>query len=176
MAQSYTSVQFSHSFTSDSLRPSGLEHDRSPCPSITNSWSLFKLMSIESVMSSNHLIFWHPFPLPSSIFPSIRVFSNVSALEIWWPKYWCFSISPSNEYSGLTFFRMDWFDLLAVQGTLNSLLQHHSSKSINSLMLSLLYGPSVTSVPDYRKNFSFDYMNHGCYRAFKTGWELCKAF
>ena len=87
-------------------------------------------MSIESVMPSNHLILCHPLLLPPSIFPSIRVFSNESALRIRWPKYWSFSfsISPSNEYSGLISFRMDWLDLLAVQGTLKSLLQHHSSK------------------------------------------------
>ena len=99
--------------------------------SITNSWSLFKLMSIESVVPSNHLILSHPLLLSPSIFPSIRVFSNESALCIRWPKYWSFTfnISPSDEYSGLISFRMDWLDLLAVQGTLKSLLQHHSSKA-----------------------------------------------
>ena len=99
--------------------------------SITNSWSPPKAMSIELVMPSNHLILCQPFlPLPS-IFPSIRVFSNESALCIRWPKYWSlsFSISPSNEHPGLVCFRMDWLDLLAVQGTLKSLLQHHSSKA-----------------------------------------------
>ena len=98
--------------------------------SITNSWSLPKLLSIDSVMPSNHLILCHPLLLPPSIFASIRVFSNESVLHIRWPKYWSFSfsISPSNEYSGLISFRMDWLDLLAVQGTLKSLLQHHSSK------------------------------------------------
>ena len=98
---------------------------------ITNSWSLLKLMSIELGMPSNHLILWHPLLLPPSIFPSIRVFSNESALCIRWPKYWSFSfsISPSNECSGLISFRIAWFDLLAVQGTLKSLLQHHSSKA-----------------------------------------------
>ena len=98
--------------------------------SITNSRSFLKLMSIESVMPSNHLILCCPFLLPS-IFPSIRVFFNESALRIRWPKYWSFSfnISSSNEYSGLISFRMDWLDLLAVQGTLKSLLQHHSSKA-----------------------------------------------
>ena len=97
--------------------------------SITNSQSLLKL--IESVMPSNHLILCHPFLLLPSIFPSIRVFSNDSVLYIRWPKYWSFSfsISPSNEYSGLIF-RMDWLDLLAVQGTLKSLLQHHNSKAL----------------------------------------------
>ena len=99
--------------------------------SITNSRSLLKLMSIESVMTSNHLILCHPLLLPPSIFPSIRIFSNESALHIRWPKYWSFSfnISPSNEYSGLISFRVDWLDLLAVQGTLKSLLQYHSSKA-----------------------------------------------
>ena len=98
--------------------------------SITSSWSLPKLMSIESVMPSNHLILFHPLLLPS-IFPSIRVFSNESALHMRWPKYWSFSfiVSPSSEHSGLISFRMDWLSLLAVQGTLKSLLQHHSSKA-----------------------------------------------
>ena len=99
--------------------------------SITNAQGLFKLMSIESVMPSNHLILCHPLLLPPSIFPSIRVFSNESVLCIRWPKYqsFSFSISPSNEYSGLISFRIDWFDLLAVQGTLKSRLQHHNSKA-----------------------------------------------
>ena len=99
--------------------------------SITNSWSLLKLMSIESVMPSNHLIVCHVLLLPPSIFPSIRVFSKESVFHIRWPKHWSFSfsISPSNEYTGLISFRMDWLDLLAVQGTLKSLLQHHSSKA-----------------------------------------------
>ena len=99
--------------------------------SITNSWSLLKLMFIESVMPSNHLYLCHSFLLPHSIFPSIRVFSKYSVLRFRWPKYWSFSfnISPYNEHSGLISFRMDWLDLLAVQGTLKSLLQHHSSKA-----------------------------------------------
>ena len=117
-----------------------------------------KPMSIESVMPSNHLILCRPLlPLPS-IFPSIRVFSNESALHIMWPKYWSFSfsISPSNEYSGLTSFRMDWLDLLAVQGTLKSLLQHHSQKhQFFSTQLSF-YSPTLTSTHDYWKNHSFD--------------------
>ena len=101
------------------------------CQSITNSQSLLKLMSIESVMPSNHLSLCHPLLFPPSIFPSIRVFSNKSVPHIRWPKYWSFSfsISPSGEYSGLISFRTDWLDLLAVQGTLKSLLQHHSSKA-----------------------------------------------
>ena len=99
--------------------------------SITNSWSLLRLVSIKLVMPSNHLISCHPLPLLPSIFSSIRVFSNESVLRISWPKYWSFSfsISPSNEHSGLISFRTDWLDLLAVQGTLKSLLQHHSSKA-----------------------------------------------
>ena len=99
--------------------------------SITNSWNLLKFMSIESVMASNHLILCRPLLLLPSIFPSIRAFSNESALHIRWPKYWSvsFSISPSNEHPGLISFKMDWLDLLAVQGTLKSLLQHHSSKA-----------------------------------------------
>ena len=99
--------------------------------SITNSWSLPKLISIKSVLPPNHLILCHPLYLPPSIFASIRVFSNKSGFHIRWPKFWSFSfnISPSNEHSGLIFFRMDWLDLLAVLGTLKSLLQHHSSKA-----------------------------------------------
>ena len=111
------------------------------CLSITNSWSLLRLMSIESVMSPNHLILCHPLHLPPSIFPSIRVFSNESVFRIRWPKYWSFSfsISPSNEYSGLISFRMDWFDLLAVQGTFKTLLQHHSLKASIKVQLAHPY-------------------------------------
>ena len=120
--------------------------------SITNSWSLLKLMSIESVMPSNHLILCHPLLLLPSIFPSIRVFSNVSVLHIRWPKYWSFSfsISSSNEYSGLISFRMDWLDLLAVKGTLKSLLQHHSSKAPilqhSAFFIVQLYHPCMTAL------------------------------
>ena len=116
-----------------------------------------KLMSIESVMPSNHLILCRPLLLLPSIFPRIRVFSNESALHIRWPKYWSFSfnISPSNEHPGLISFRMDWLDLLEVQGTLKSLLQHQF-KSINSLVLSFLYSPTLTSIHDYWKNHSLD--------------------
>ena len=112
-----------------SLQPHELQHTRPPCPSPTP--SLLKLMSIESVMPSSHLILSHPLLLLPSIFPSIRVFSIESALRIRWPKYWSFSfnISPSNDYPGLISFWMDWLDLLAVQGTLKSLFQHHSSKA-----------------------------------------------
>ena len=104
-------------------------------------------------MPSNHLIICHLLFLPTSIFPTITVFSNESALCIRWPKYWSFSfsISPYSEYSGLIPFRMDWLDLLAVQGTLKSLLQHHSSKTINYLVLSFLYSPTLTSIHDYCK-------------------------
>ena len=126
---SVCSVQFSHSVVSNSVTPWTAACQASL--SITNSWSLLKLMSIESVMLSNHLIPCRPLLLLPSIFPSIRVFSNKSVFHIRWPKYWSFSfnISLSNEYLGLISFRMDWLDLLAVQGTLKSLLQHHSSKA-----------------------------------------------
>ena len=143
--------QLSHSVVSNSLQPHELQHARLPVHH--QLWNLCKLMSIESVMPSNHLVLccllpllhWVfpsirvfsnesvlcPLPLLPSVFPSVRVFANESALRIRWPKYWSFSfnISPSNEYSGLISFRMDWLDLLAVQGTLKSLLQHHSSKT-----------------------------------------------
>ena len=117
--------------------------------SITISRSLLKFMSIELVLPSSHLILCHPL-LPPSIFPSIRVFSNESVLHIRWPKYWSFSfsMSPSNEYLGLISFRIDWFDLLAFQGTLKSLLQHQF-KSIHSLAFSFLYSPTLTSTHDY---------------------------
>ena len=127
--------------------------------SSTISWSLFKLMSIDEsylVMSSNHLILCHPLLLLPSIFPSIRVFSKDLALCIRWPKYWSFSISPSNEYSGLILLQIDWFDLLAVQGTLKSLLPTPQFKSINSCALSFLYSPTLTSIHDCWKNHSFD--------------------
>ena len=125
----YQFSQFSRSVMSDSLQPHGLEHARPPL-SIGNSWSLLKLMSIESVMPSNHLILCCPLLLLPSIFPRIRVFSRESVLQIRWPKCWgfSFSISPSNKYSGLISFRMDWLDLLAVQGSLKN-LQHYSSKA-----------------------------------------------
>ena len=125
-----SSVQFSHSVMSDSLRPHGLQHARPPCPSPT-SQSPPKLTSIESVMPSNHLILCRPLLLLPSMFPSIQVFSNESALRIRWPKYWSFSFSiiPSNEHPGLISFRIDWLALLAVQGALKSLLQHHSSNA-----------------------------------------------
>ena len=116
--------------------------------SITNSWSSLKLMSIESVMPSNHLILCHPLLLLPSIFPSIRVFSNESILHIRSPKYWSFSfnISPSNECSGLISFRMDWLDLLAVQGNSQESSPTPQFKSINSSVLSFLYNPTLTSI------------------------------
>ena len=122
--------------------------------SITNSQSVLQLMSIESVMLSNHLILCHPLLFLPSLFPSIRVFSNESVLRIRWPNYWSFnfSISLSNEYSGLISFKMDWLDLLAVQES-SPIPQF---KSINSLALSFLYGPTVTFIHDYGKNHSFD--------------------
>ena len=126
--------------------------------SATNTWSFLKLMSIELVMPSNHLILCHPLFFPPSIFPSIKVFSNELALPIRWPKYWSFSfsISPSNEYSGPISFRIDWFDLLAVQGTLKESSPTPQFKSIESLVLNLLYGPALISIHDYWKNQSFD--------------------
>ena len=118
----------------------------------TISWSLLRLISIESVMPSNHFILCHFLPLLLSIFPSIKAFSNELALRIRWPKHWSFSFSPSNRYSGLISFMIDWLDLLAVQGTLKSIPQF---KSINSLVLSFLY-PTLASIHDYWKNHSFD--------------------
>ena len=124
------SIQFSRSVVSESLWSHGLQQARLPCPSSTPG-ACSKLMSIKLVMSSNHLILCHPLLLLPSIFLSIRVFSNESVLRIRWPKYWSFSfsISPSKEYSGLISFRIDWFDLLDVQGTLKIPLQHHSWKA-----------------------------------------------
>ena len=124
--------------------------------SIANSQSLLKLLSIKLVMPSNHLILCCPLLLLPSPFPRIKVFSSESVLRIRWPKYWSFSFSiPSNEYSGLISFRIGWFELLAVQGTLKNLLQHHI-KNISSSVLSLLYGPTLSSIYDYWKNHTFD--------------------
>ena len=149
------SAQFSHSVVSDSLWPHELQHTRPPCPSPT-SGSLLKLMSITSVMPSNHLILCCSLLLPPSIFLSIAVFSNESVLRIRWPKYWSFSfnISPSNEYSGLISFRLDWLDLLAVQGTLKSLPMAHF-KSIN-FGCSDFITVELTSIHDHWKNHSLD--------------------
>ena len=144
---------FSHSVVSDSLQP----HEHRACLSFTISWSLLKLMSIELVMPSNHLILSHLLLLLPSVFSSISVFSNDSALRIRWPKYWSFSHSPSNEHSRLISFRIDWFDLLAVQETLKSLLQHNLKASIlwrSAFLMVQLSHPYMTNW----KNHSFDYM------------------
>ena len=150
------SVQFSHSVMSNSVTP--WTAARQASLSITNSWSLLRLMSIESVMPSNHLIHCHPLLLPHSVFPRIRVFSNESTLCIRWPKFWSFSISPSNEYSGLTSFRMDWLDLLAVQETLKSLLQHQSSKAsiiwCSVFFMGQLSHPYMTTIKTRQTFFS----------------------
>ena len=150
-----SSVQFSLSVLSDSLQPPWTAAHQASL-SITNSRSLPKLTSIESVMPSNYFILC-PLLLPPSIFPSIRVFSNESAVCIRWPKYWSFSfsISPFNEHSGLISFRMDWLDLLAVQRTLKSLLQHHSSKA-SILRHSAFFIVQLTSIHDHWKNHSLD--------------------
>ena len=125
---------------------------------LSDSRSSHKLMSIKSVMPSSHLILCHPLLLLPPVPTSIRVFSNESILHTRWPKYWSFSlsISPSNEHPGLISFRMDWLDLLAVQGTLKSLLQHHSSKASILSALSFLHSPALTSIHDYWKNHSLD--------------------
>ena len=125
--------------------------------SITKSWSLLKLLSIKLVMPSNHLILCCPLLLLPSPFPRIKVFSSESPLHIRGSKYWSFSfsISPSSEYSALISFRIGWFELLSVQGTLKNLLQHHI-KNISSSVLSLLYGPTLSSIYDYWKNHTFD--------------------
>ena len=148
--------QFSCSIVSDSLQPHGLQHTRLPCKSITNSWSLLKFMFIKLVMPSNHLILWHPLlPLPS-IFPSIRVFSNESVFHIRWPKYQSFSISPSNEYSGLISFRK----LVGLVGSPCRTRDSQESsptpqfKSINSSVLNFLYSLTLTSIHDYWKNIA----------------------
>ena len=141
--------------------------------SITNSWSVLKLMSIESVTRSNHLILCHPLLLLPSIFPSIRVFSSEPVLHIRWPKYWSFSfsISPSNEYSELTSFRVDWFDLLAVQGTLKGLLQHNSKVSIlqhSAFFIVQLSHPYVTTGKTTAFLLSLKYQNSNLPYRFST--------
>ena len=148
-------VQFSRWIVFDSVTP--WTAARQASLSTTNSRGLPKLMSIESMMPSNHLILCHPLLLRPSIFPSIRVFSDELALCIRWPKYWSFnfSISASNEHPGLTSFRMDWLDLLAVQGTLKS-FPIPPFKSINSSVLSFLQSPTLTSIHDRWKNHSLD--------------------
>ena len=150
-----TDRQFSHSVMSDCLQPHGLQHTRPPCPSPTP----------EAYSNSCPSRWWchltisscRPLLLLPSIFPSISVFSNESVLSISWPKYWSFSfsISSSSEYSGLISPRMDWLDLLAIQGTLKSLLKHHFSKAL-ILRCSAFFSPTLTSIHDYWKNHSFD--------------------
>ena len=151
------SVQFSHSVVSDSLRPHESQHARPPCPSPTPRVHSDSRPS-KSVMPSSHLILCHPLLLLPPIPPSIKVFSNESTLRMRWPKYWTlsFSVSPSNEYPGLVSFRMDWLDLLAVQGTLKSLLQHHSSKA--SILRPSAFFTVQLSHPyhDHWKNHSLD--------------------
>ena len=158
------SVQFSSVAQScPTLQPHGLQHARLPCPSPTPG-ACSKLMSIQSVTPSNHLILCHPLLLLPSIFPRVRVFSNESVLRIRWPKYWSFSfsISLSNEHSGLISFSMDWFYLLAVQGTLKSLLQHLSSKA------SILQHSAFFIV-----QLSHPYMTPGKTIALGLGWQKC---
>ena len=134
--------------------------------SFTISQSLFKLMSIELAMPSNHLILCRPLLLVPSVFPNIGIFSNELTFRIRWPKYWSFSfcVSPSNEYSGLISFTIDWLDLLAVQGTLKSLLQNHSSQTSILWHSAFFYGPVLTCVHDFWKNHSFDYI-HLCWQS-----------
>ena len=151
------SVQFSRSVMSDSLLPPRIAA-RQASLSITNSQSLLKPMSIELVMPSNHLIFWNPLLLLPLFFPSIRVFSNESVLRIRWPKYWSFSISPSNEYSGLISFRIDWLDLLAVQG-LSKVISGTTVQKHQFFGAQLSLGPILTSMYDYWKNHSIDEMD-----------------
>ena len=150
-------VQFNRSVMSDSLWPHELQHARPPCLSSTPESTQTHVHRVSNAIQPSHPLS-SPSP-PPSIFPSIRVFSNESVLLIRWPKYWSFSysISPSNEYSGLISFRMDWLDLLAVQGTLKSLLQHHNAKaSVLWCSVFFLYG-SVQSIHDFWKKYSFDY-------------------
>ena len=155
-----SSVKFSRSVVSDSLRLHESHTARQASLSVTNSRSSLKLMSIESVMPSSHLILCRPLLLLSPIPPSIRVFSNESTLCMRWPKYWnfSFSISPSKERPGLISFRMDWLDLLAVQGTQES-SPTPQFKGINSSALSVLHSPTLTSIHDHWKNHSLDQMD-----------------
>ena len=173
-----SSVQFSHhSVTSNCLWPHGLQHTR-PSLSSTNSPGLLKLMSTESVMPSNHLILCHPLLLPPSILPSIKAFSNDLVLRIRWRKYWSFSfsISPSIEYSGLISFRMDWLDLLAVQGTLKSIFQHHSSKAsilrCSAFFIVQLSHPYMTTGKTIAwTRWTFFAKQHLCFLTCCLGWS-----
>ena len=142
---------------SDSLQSQGLQHARLPCTSLTHGTCSNKLMSIESVMPSNYLILCHSLLLLPSVFTSIRVSSKESVLQIRWPKYWSFSfsISPSNEYSGLISFRMDWLDVCYPRDSEESSLAPQF-KSINSSALSSPYSPTLTSIHDHRKKYSFE--------------------
>ena len=151
----FSSVQFSHSVVFDSLQPRDCSTPGLPVHHQFQ--SLLKLMSIEPMMPSNHLVLYQPLLLPTSNFPSITVFSNESILHIRWPKYWSFSfsLSPSNEYSGLISFRMDWLDLLASPRDSQESPPTPQFKSINFLVLSFLYSPTLTSIHDYWKNNSF---------------------
>ena len=139
---------------SNSLWPNELQHSRLPCPSLSPGGCSNSCL-LELMMPFNHLILCHPLLLLPLVFPSIKVFSSKLALCISWPSYWSFSISHSSEYSGLISFRVNWFDLLAVQGTLKSLLQHNSKASI--LWHSAFFMVQLTSVHDYWRNHSFDY-------------------
>ena len=163
LPRKHLSVQFSRSVMSSSLQPHGLQLARLPCSSLCP--GICWLMSTESVMPSNHLILCHPLFLLPSISPSIRVFSYKLALYVRRPKSWSFhfSISHSNGYPGLVSFRIDWFSLIAVQGTVKSFLQHHCSKS-SILWYSVFFMVQLTSVYDYWKNHSFDYM-HLCWES-----------
>ena len=147
-------LQFSHLVMSSALRAHGLQHTRLPCPSISR--SLLRLTAIELMMPSNHLILCHPLFLLPPIFPSIRVFSNESALRVRWPKYWSFSfsISPSKEYSGLISFRMDCSPCSPRDSQESSPTPQF--KSINSSVLNFLYSPTLTSIHDHWKNHSLD--------------------
>ena len=153
-----SSVQFSCSVMSNSLRLHESQHAGPPCPSPTPRVHSLRLTSIESVMPSSHLILHHPLLLLPPILPSIRVFSNELTLHMRWTKYWSFSFSliPSKEIPGLISFRMDWLDLLAVQGTLESLLQNHSSKASILPVLSFHHSPTLTSIHDHWKYHSLD--------------------
>ena len=150
--------------------------------SITNSRSLLKLMAMKSAMPSNHLILWHPLHLLPSIFPSIRVFSNESALLIGWPKHWSFSfsINSSSEYSGLISFRMDWLDLLAVQGTLKSLLQYHSRKASilqhSAFFIVQLSHPYMTTVYPYLFLSTFYLISQICQSRIEVSHHNCSQF
>ena len=154
----FSSVQFSSFIQLCLTLCDPMNHSMPGLPVITNSWSLPKLITIESVMPSNHLILCCPLLLLPSIYPSIRVFSNESVLCIRWPKYWSFSfnISPSNEHSGLISFRMDWLDLPASPRDSQESSSAPQFKNTNSLALSFLYSPTIISIHDYWKNHSFD--------------------